>query len=294
MVYFLTNKRSNLGMSEEEKIALRKDRFLDFIATVGSVLYCLAFVMIGIITYLFDLFGPYSKSGPYHASEVFNILLCIFGISWLSWLMYDIQKYVRMMKEYYQNEGSSQFKLIEGEDGELIISIPLVASNSKKLPQYYVFSSGRHSGSLFLRFGAGFFCIGTMIHLFVLLTKQIYHFQELPYLEMYALPLNISKSWTKEIECANPLIVCSCLLQFIYVLTQLFVLFKFSNVIINRSKKVAKLAFMHCIASSLCFWIGTIINETFDAEIQETVKNCKCNIDIFFFEHKPITFNFSM
>ena len=87
--------------------------------------------------------------------------------------MYDIQKYINMMKEYYQNENTPSFKLVEGEDGELIISIPLVTSQIDKVPQYYCFSSGRHSGSFYLKIGAAIFCLGNIIHLFVIVIKQI-------------------------------------------------------------------------------------------------------------------------
>ena len=33
----------------------------------------------------------------------------------------------------------------------------------------------------------------------------------------------------------------------------------------NRSKGLARFAFMHCIAASLCFWIYAIKNETLDS-----------------------------
>jgi hypothetical protein len=38
-----------------------------------------------------------------------------------------------------------------------------------------------------------------------------------------------------------------------------------SQVIINRCKELARFALMHCIASSLCFWIWTILRETLDS-----------------------------
>ena len=41
-------------------------------------------------------------------------------------------------------------------------------------------------------------------------------------------------------------------------------IFKYSNVIVNRSKKLARVAFMHCIASDACIWISTIISETME------------------------------
>jgi hypothetical protein len=34
---------------------------------------------------------------------------------------------------------------------------------------------------------------------------------------------------------------------------------------INRCRELARFALMHCIASSLCFWIWTILRETLDS-----------------------------
>jgi hypothetical protein len=38
-----------------------------------------------------------------------------------------------------------------------------------------------------------------------------------------------------------------------------------SQVIINRCKDLARFALMHCVASSLCFWIWTILRETLES-----------------------------
>jgi hypothetical protein len=39
----------------------------------------------------------------------------------------------------------------------------------------------------------------------------------------------------------------------------------YSQVIINRCKELGRFALMHCIASSLCFWIWTILRETLES-----------------------------
>jgi hypothetical protein len=52
------------------------------------------------------------------------------------------------------------------------ISIP-ISSSPKKLPQYYCFSTGRHSGSFFLKSGATLFCLGHIIHIVLNLIKQV-------------------------------------------------------------------------------------------------------------------------
>ena len=55
----------------------------------------------------------------------------------------------------------------------------------------------------------------------------------------------------------------------IYSFLQLYVIYKFGNVIVNKNKILARFAFMHCIGASLCFWIYTIKNETLDSYIEK-------------------------
>ena len=75
------------------------------------------------------------------------------------------------------------------------------------------------------------------------------------------------------IPCWNEWTIMEAILEIIYVFLQLCVIFKFSNVIVNRSKRLARLAFMHCIATSICSWIGAIIMETFSNEIDTFMKD---------------------
>ena len=75
------------------------------------------------------------------------------------------------------------------------------------------------------------------------------------------------------IPCWNEWTIMEAILEIIYVFLQLCVIFKFSNVIVNRHKRLARLAFMHCIATSLCSWIGAIIMETFTNEIDTFMKD---------------------
>ena len=57
-------------------------------------------------------------------------------------------------------------------------------------------------------------------------------------------------------------VVISNIFRALFVTLQLYMIFKYSNVIVNRSKRLAKLVFMHCVVSSLCFWLSGIVNET--------------------------------
>ena len=78
-------------------------------------------------------------------------------------------------------------------------------------------------------------------------------------------------------DCGNPWAMVSSICQVIYLFLQLFMIFKFSNVIVNRSKRLARLAFMHCIASAICFWISAIINETMDNILKTAFDNVRDN-----------------
>ena len=227
-------------------------------------MYGIAVFVIGIIMYTFDLFGKTARRIGHHGeiSEIWNLYLCTVGIIIISWLLYDITKYLQMMREFYDDtiaNDNRSFRLVEGQDGELIISIPLVKSKSKKLPEYYCFSTGRHSGSFFLKIGAAVFCIGQIIHMLIAFAKQ-------------CILLYTPHPGDTTIACGNPLIMVNSLMQAIYVFLQLWMIFQYSNVIVNRSKRIARVAFMHCIASSLCFWIHTIINETVDSVVTEIIK----------------------
>ena len=75
------------------------------------------------------------------------------------------------------------------------------------------------------------------------------------------------------IPCWSIWPIISAIFEIIYVFLQLCVIFKFSNVIVNRHKRLARLAFMHCIATSLCSWIGAIIMETFNNEINTFISD---------------------
>ena len=70
----------------------------------------------------------------------------------------------------------------------------------------------------------------------------------------------------------------------IYSFLQLYVIYKFGNVIVNKNKILARFAFMHCIGASLCFWIYTIKNETLDSYIEKfyhhtSAESCRAHVD---------------
>ena len=188
--------------------------------------------------------------------ESFNVYLSVVGILIICVLMFDIHKYLNSMRRYFEHNQNGKFKLIEGEDGELIISVPMI-EEQLELPDYYLFTTGRHSGSFFLRIGAAIFCVGHIIHMLVIMVRQIqYYFLE---------------EGRTELECTSPVHISSCLLKSTYDFLQLYMIFKYSNVIVNRSKRLARFCFIHCLSASLCLWIHAIMQETVEYVLDEYV-----------------------
>ena len=88
---------------------------------------------------------------------------------------YNNLDYQSLSIYYYINCSSDQapnIELIEGPAGELLISIP-ISDVPEKLPQYYGFSKGRHSGSFFLKVGAAIFCAMHITHLCITIAKEV-------------------------------------------------------------------------------------------------------------------------
>ena len=193
-----------------------------------------------------------------HYSENFNLFLSIVGILWLSWLIFDINHYIKMINSH-GTDNLNGLKLVEGEDGEFHVEIPM-ASEKKKIPEYYGFSTGRHSGSFFLKIGAGVFCFGHLTHMGLNLARRAtaYAGHNQTVIDLCAGGENVFVH-----DVVYP----------VFSFLQLFVIYKFGNVIVNKNKALARFAFMHCIGSSLCFWMYTIKNETLDSYIEKYFKH---------------------
>jgi hypothetical protein len=246
---------------QEEKLA-RKQRFWDYLTMILSMSYAITLVMTGVTTYSFDVLIKEAEEVKTNASSAFNLFICAVGIAWLCYLVFDINRYIGEIEKHSRGSVDlGEMKLVEGEDGELHIEMSL-PGEKKTVPQYYGFTSGRHSGSFYLKIGAGIFCIGHVIHMGLNLVKEA----------IFA---------TSEIDrinelCSSYMNLCVDLLTPIYSIIQCFVIFKYGNVIVNKNKWLARFAFMHCISASFCLWIHTIINETLDALVVKNFYKPQC------------------
>ena len=246
----------------EQKLE-KKQRFVDFLTMVLSISYGIFVVMISICAYCSDLL--LANSYEYNNTEIWNLLLSCVGIILLVWLMVDIRGYIHTINK--MGKGSSFYdnlKLVEGLDGELHIELPMNQGKKKNVPEYYGFTTGRHSGSFFLKIGAALFCFGHLIHMGLNFVKHIY--------AMTGDDVMVEKYCGQREGLAYDIIYP------IFSLIQLYFIFKYGNVVVNKNKWLARFTFMHCLSSSLAFWMNTLIDETLDAIVKKyfvkKVSNC--------------------
>ena len=240
----------------EEVVQERAQRFWDFFTMVTSISYAILIITIGLTMYAGDLF--LLESYHTHFSEMYNLFLSIVGILWLLWFLLDIHFYIKSLRQHCTS--STGIKLVEGEDGEFHIEIPMLAEK-KKIPEYYGFSKGRESGSFFLKIGAAVFCFGHLSNILLHLVRQFHAY------------LDPTCDNERDIcvggEVKGQIVLLHDFVYFFFSVLELFTIFAFGNVVVNKNKILARFGFMHCISASLCFWLYTIKNETLDSYVEK-------------------------
>ncbi|XP_048512243.1 proton channel OtopLc-like [Athalia rosae] len=218
--------------SSEEKSHL----FRSFFAIISSCVYAVFLVPFGLVIYIADLLIVDSS-----LAAGFNLYLVVVGFVYLIYLFFDIRLYVGKAERYLKATTN-----YDKEDDDNSANLPNEKIESE--PDHgFCFTQGRHAGSIYLRVGAAVFCFGHLIHSGLLLLYEIVF---LTTEEFY--------------QCFNPISLTFDIMYPIYSFFQLFFIFKYSNVIINHCKEVARFFIMHTIASSLCFWIWAIFRESTD------------------------------
>nr|XP_046914587.1 proton channel OtopLc-like [Dermatophagoides farinae] len=107
----------------------------------------------------------------------------------------------------------------------------------------YRYFRGRHANDFYLKIGMIVFCFGSITHIGIDLVKQTYFF------------IN------HDIECQCISLLLMESMRLIFSFYQLYFVFKYSNIIINRNKNLARFALMHLIGTSISFWFDTIIDD---------------------------------
>ena len=109
---------------------------------VCSISYGILIVVGSMAAYASDLTMTWSYQSD--VGEIWNLILCSIGILLLLYLCFDIRRYMSLVMGMHK--GSNNFdgiKLVEGEDGELHIEVPMQKGQKKHVPEYYGFTSGR-------------------------------------------------------------------------------------------------------------------------------------------------------
>ncbi|KAF0307286.1 Proton channel OtopLc [Amphibalanus amphitrite] len=224
-------------------------QFKNNLAVVGSAMYATFLVMFGLIIFVADIVAP-----QWEIAEIFTIVQSVVGLVWLIALHFSVRRYLARLAEVAKSTqeglGALERQLIlepTEVEGEYRVRMPFKQTASEMIRCLYSFSVGRHSGSFYLKIGAACFCFGHLVHLLMLLYKHIDN-------------LVIHGD-----ECSDIVSIVLYSIQPIFSFYQLYITFKYSNIVINHHKTSARFGFMHCIASSLNMWVWSIIKETVDA-----------------------------
>ncbi|XP_077292403.1 proton channel OtopLc-like isoform X2 [Arctopsyche grandis] len=231
-----------------------KDRtFKSTLTTILSCMYALFLLTLGLILFIADIFIET------RLSENYCLYLVIVGLIYLIYLYIDIRIYTNKAHKYHEEK--KQYELSEelqraGLDQSTVIpdyvkqnvNLSKPATPPKPLDHPYCFTQGRHAGSFYLKMGAAAFFLGHLVHSILFLSLQvIYLISDL------------------DDDCGSINVLILDILYPLYSCIQLFFIFKYSNVIIIKCKELGRFALMHCIASSLCFWVWTIIREIMES-----------------------------
>ncbi|KAK4294775.1 hypothetical protein Pmani_032623 [Petrolisthes manimaculis] len=229
----------------------KKSWFQHTLSENMSIIYAVFLVTLGLVIYLADTFSGHDSA----MAEGFNVFLISTQLLWLFFVHVDVRRYVSLISRALdeaktrQVNKDDQVHLEPTGDGQYQLRFN-VPEAPRTVPQYYGFTSGRHGGSLYLKIGATVFCLGYLIHTGLNLGQKIlYLTEDDPVFD----------------DCTCTTDVVMSVLMPVYAFYQLFFIFKYSNLIINRRVVLSRFGIMHCIAASLCFWVYTIMQETLQA-----------------------------
>lgn len=176
----------------------------------------------------------------FHAPEIFSIAIASVGMGWLALFHLDIL--------WYKHSASRQVrsKVRPSQSGLYVHSAASVFSTyARKIspaPQMW-FLSGRHSGSFYLKGGMVVFCFCHLVNEGLLLQRSIQ-----------------ALLW-RGCNTKDVLNIVFHVQRPTYSFYQLFMAFKYSNIVINHSTGLAKFGFMHMIGTCLYFWFSSIVQE---------------------------------
>uniref|UniRef100_V5I8B2 Otopetrin-2 n=1 Tax=Anoplophora glabripennis TaxID=217634 RepID=V5I8B2_ANOGL len=228
----------------------KKRAFSGLLINVLSVFYALFNVTLGLAVYVSDLI-----EGTKHVAEIFSLILVSVAFLYILFLTVDIHLYMKKKRRYekiLEKNMADAIEMKETAEGhfQFNIALPEVVTLKRPLEHHYCFKKDRHSANFYLKIGAAVFCFGHLIHSGLIIGYQL---------------VFLTNNESAFYECASAATLALDVLYPIYSFLLLFFIFKYSNVIINRYSKFARFGMMHCLSSSVCFWIWTIFREVLEA-----------------------------
>ncbi|XP_072391202.1 proton channel OtopLc-like [Diabrotica undecimpunctata] len=242
----------------------KKRTFSGILVTTFSIFYALFNVTVGLALYVTDILDSSNQT-----AEIFSLYLVIVSFLYITFLIIDIsifshkkEKYENVMEKNLTGENLKVTKT-EGGDFEFDIALPELLKSGKPFQHSYCFKKDRHSTNFYLKIGAAAFCFGHLIHSGTLIGYQLVFIT------------GEREDSAAFYECGS---IPTLLLDIFYPIYSFFVLFfifKYSNIVINKYTVLAKFGMMHCLSSSICFWIWTIMRETLEAIASKTSTETK-------------------
>lgn len=229
-----TSSMSGDLMLDDKEQMLKKN-----LTCLFSFMYAIFIVVLGGIVYM------YNNEERKYVNEIFSSCIACIGLFWLLFLHLDLNRYKRqIIKDMgsFEDACSENVDQISANTEYVFNFMPSITKNSS-----YRFLQGRHSGSFYLKCGMAAFCFGHLVHEGLQLGQQIPHFLSTPH---------------QKLNCGQITAIILHVVRPIYSFYQLFMLFKYSNIVINRYKAQARFGLMHIIATCLCFWFNTIVEDT--------------------------------
>ncbi|KAI2804086.1 hypothetical protein BLOT_008232 [Blomia tropicalis] len=287
---------------QNSEMLARTSRFL-------SIMYAILLIIIGGMCTTYKL-----NRTEYIVSDIFIILISFIGTIWLMFLHFDILKYKRWALEFvrpslmdkYQHDDERQTSMYddesdsikdnkEEEDGVETISenvdvydsismntamifdyyvqhkgrnastrqengsnvdsqsINQLGSNKNGIQTGYRFFQGKHSNDFYLKTG--------MIRIGVV--QQIYFMIH------------------KDVNCQEPFKLTAYIVRILFSFYQLFIGFKYSNIIINRFKNLSRFALMHLLGTAIAIWLDSITEEVVDDYVSRKLESYNVTNDHF-------------
>ncbi|CAF3087599.1 unnamed protein product [Rotaria sp. Silwood2] len=162
------------------------------------------------------------------------------SIVWMVWCTFDIIKFRRQWREL----------TAPAHNNEEYMDI-----SERHTHKIFYFPDVHNTGGLFMRIGAGLFCMGSLIVTVIELAKTIATGTDIitrasPTVT-YPMSVVVTKSMTY-------------ILRFLFHCVQFTFLFRYGNIVINRYRFIARIGLIHLIIANFCTWFEAIVFETLE------------------------------